>query len=83
MKKRSSTTMLSLLAGLTALASVVLCLAQIHYSRQLRATQAQLLQVNKNRNLMNRLASDLYSYSKTNSAIKPLLDSVGLQPVQQ
>ena len=32
--------------------------------------------------MMQQLAADLYAYSRTNAAIKPLLDSVGIKPNQ-
>jgi uncharacterized protein HemX len=85
MNKLLSPSVLSLLVGACAMACVILCLMQIHYSRQIRAiqaTQQQLAAVQKNELMMKQLAGDLYAYSRTNAAIKPLLDSVGIKPVK-
>ena len=83
MNKLLSPSVLSLLVGASAMACVILCLMQIHYSRQIRAiqaTQQQLATVQQRQAMMNQLAVDLYAYSRTNAAIKPLLDSVGIKP---
>lgn len=75
-----------MLAGGCAMACVLLCLVQIHYSRQVRAiqaTQRQLVEIQRHQAKMNRLAMDLAAYGRTNAAILPLLNSVGLNPTQQ
>jgi len=85
MNKLLSPSVLSLLVGASAMACVILCLMQIHYTRQIRdvrATQQQLAAIQKNRATMQQLATDLYAYSRTNPSIKPLLDSVGIKPTQ-
>ncbi|MCU0771795.1 MAG: hypothetical protein MUE94_08525 [Verrucomicrobia bacterium] len=83
MNKLLSPPVLSLLVGASAMASVILCVMQIHYSRQIRTlqgTQQQLVAVQQRQAMMQQLALDLYAYSKTNAAIRPLLDSVGIKP---
>ena len=85
MNKLLSPSVLSLLVAAMAMACVILCLMQIHYSRQIRAiqgTQQQLASVQKRQAMMQQLAVDLYAYSQTNASIKPLLDSVGIKPTK-
>ena len=85
MSKLLSPSVLSLLVGAAAMACVILCLMHIHYSRQIRTirgTQQQLAAVQQRQAMMQQLAADLYAYSRTNAAIKPLLDSVGIKPNQ-
>jgi hypothetical protein len=85
MSKLLSPSVLSLLGGAAAMACVILCLMHIHYSRQIRTirgTQQQLAAVQQRQAMMQQLAADLYAYSRTNAAIKPLLDSVGIKPNQ-
>lgn len=85
MKKLFSTPVLSFVAGACAMACVILCWMQIHYSRQARAvrtTQRQLAEVQRHQALMSRLMNDLSAYSRTNDAILPLLRSVSLNPGQ-
>lgn len=83
MNKLLSPSVLSLLVGASAMASVILCVMHIQYTRSLRTiqgTQQQMLAVKQNQAMFQQLATDLYVYSKTNAAIKPLLDSVGIKP---
>ena len=83
MNKLLSPPILSFLVGASALASVILCVMHVQYSRTLRTirgTQQQLAAVQRNQTMMQQLAEDLYAYSRTNSAIKPLLDSVRAKP---
>ena len=85
MNKLLSPSVLSWLVGAMAMACVILCLMQIRYSRQIRTiqgTQQQLVVVQKRQAMMQQLAVDLYAYSRTNAAIKPLLDSVGIKPTK-
>lgn len=85
MNKLLSPTVLSLLVGASAMASVILCVMHIQYTRTIRSiqgTQQQLLVVQKRQAMMQQLATDLYAYSKTNMAIKPLLDSAGIRPAK-
>ena len=77
--------MLTPLVIVSALASVVLCVMQIHYSRQIRiiqGTQQQLATIQQRQAMIQQLAADLYAYSQTNTAIKPLLDAAGIKPKQ-
>jgi uncharacterized protein HemX len=85
MNKLLSPSVLSLLVGASALTSVILCVMQIQYSRQIRTIQSlqqQLAMVQQRQLMMQQLAADLYTYSKTNAAIKPLLDSAGIKPAK-
>ncbi len=85
MNKLLTPSVLSLLVGASAMASVILCVMHIQYTRTLRSiqgTQQQLLAVQRNQAMMNGLVADLYAYGKTNSAIRPLLDSIRAKPVQ-
>ena len=85
MKKLFSTPVLSFLAGACAMACVVLCWMQIQYTRQVREiqnTQRQWADIQRHQAMMNRLVVDLYAYSETNAAIRPLLESVGI-PARQ
>lgn len=83
MNKLLSPSVLSLLVGASAMASVILCIMHIQYSRNIRsiqATQQQMIAVQKNQAMMRQLGVDLQAYSQTNPAIKPLLDSVTTKP---
>ena len=82
MKKSPFNTIIWLLVGASALASVWLCYQQITYTRELRVLQRQVVDVNQNRAIISRLVSELYAYSETNNAIKPLLNSLNAQPAQ-
>jgi len=79
MNKLLSPTVLSLLVGVSAITSVILCVMHIQYTRTIRtihSTQQQFMIVQQRQAMMQQLANDLYAYSWTNAAIKPLLDSV-------
>lgn len=85
MNKLLSPPVLSMLVGASAMACVILCVMQIHYSRQarnIRETQQQFAAIQKNQAMMQQMAADLYTYSRTHPDIKPLLDSVGIKPIQ-
>ncbi len=85
MNKILSPSVLSLLVGASAMTSVVLCVMQIQYSRQIRTIQGlqqQLAVVQQRQLMMQQLATDLYAYSKTNAAIRPLLDAAGIKPAK-
>lgn len=79
MKSKSWTTPLTLMVGLSALASVLLCLQEISYTREFRSLQRQTLLINNRRQVMNALATDLVQYGRQNPAILPLLQSVGVK----
>jgi hypothetical protein len=80
MKNTPLTTILLGVLTLSALASVVLCWLYISNTRELRSLQAQAVQINNNRALIDALARDTVEYSKTHPAIDPLLESIGLKP---
>jgi hypothetical protein len=85
MNKFLSPTVLSLLVGVSAIASVILCVMHVQYTRTIRTvhgTQQQFMLVQQRKAVMQQLANDLYAYSRTNAAIKPLLDSVAGKPSQ-
>ena len=80
MKNNPLVTILLGALTLSALASVVLCWLYISNTRELRSLQAQAVQINNNRALIDALARDTVEYSKTHPAIDPLLESIGLKP---
>ncbi len=83
MKKLLSPSVLSLLVGASILATVILCIMHIQYTRRIRAiqsTQQQLLAVQQRQTMMQQLGADLRVYSQTHPAIKPLLNSVTAKP---
>jgi hypothetical protein len=80
MKNDPLTTILLGLLTILALTSVVLCWLYVANTRELRTLQAQVAMVQNNRNLVNSLANDAVEYSKKNSNIDPILESVGLKP---
>ena len=78
-----SPSVLSLLVGASAMASVILCAMHIQYTRRIRiiqSTQQQLLAIQRNQGMMQRLGADLRTYSATNAAIRTLLDSATAKP---
>lgn len=82
MNKILSPGILSFLVGASAMACVILCLMHIQYSRRIRSihgTQMQLQAIQRNQQMINALASELYAYGKTNAAMMPLLNSVGFK----
>jgi len=84
MNKLLSPSVLSLLVAASALASVVLCVMHIQYSRTIRSiqgTQQQLLALQQRQSSMQQLVSELYAYGRTNASIKPLLDSIAAKPI--
>jgi hypothetical protein len=82
MKRSLSTTVLTLLTAICALAAAGFCLLHIQYTREIRSIQGQFLTMNNHRASLNRLAADLVEYSKTHPDIKPLLETVGLKEVK-
>ena len=79
MKNNQLTTILLGLLTISALASVVLCWLYISNTRQRNALQAQANLIVNNRNVMSALVNDTLEYSKTHSAIDPILESLRLK----
>lgn len=76
----------TILAGallLSVLATAGVCYWYLQASRQLRTAQLQMLTVNRNRALMQQFASQAMEYGKTNPAIIPILEGVGIRSRSQ
>jgi hypothetical protein len=80
MKNNPMTTVLLGVLTASALLSVGLCWRYISNTRDLRAFQVQAAMINNNRTMINALLNDAVEYSKRNSAIDPILESVGAKP---
>jgi hypothetical protein len=78
MKNDPLTNALQAALALTAVLSLVFCMQWGIHNRDLRALNAQLGEINNTRAKMQLVAADCIEYSKKNSAIDPLLESVGL-----
>lgn len=64
----------------SSLWSVWLCYSVISRTRELRQLQARFAGFNHNQQLLTALANEAVEYSKTNHAIEPLLESIGIKP---
>jgi len=85
MSKPISPSLLSFLTVVGAMACVILCVLEVHYTRQLRELrrlQQNAVVVKQRQEIMNQLAADLYAYSQTNAAIRPILNSAGIKTRQ-
>lgn len=74
----------SVLTGVLAvslLLSVVFCLRAINSTRETRRLALQGRQVQFEQAKFQNFANECLEYSKTNAAILPILESVGLKPV--
>ncbi len=80
MKNSPLTTVLLGLLVISALFSVFLCYSYMSNVRELRSLQGQAAMINNNDNVIRTLANETVEYSKTNKAIDPVLESVGLKP---
>jgi hypothetical protein len=70
------------LAGLLAISTLVTAWLTFYYFRSVRkiaASQFQVVEVNKSRDLINHLVADTMEYSKQNKEIDPLLQGMGLK----
>ncbi len=83
MKNSPLVNVLLVMTAISALLSVFLCYRYISSSRQLRTLQQAVAAMNQNRAILNALAADAVEYSKSNSAINPLLESMGAKPTAQ
>ena len=79
MKKSPLPTILLGVLALSALLSLGLCWYYINESRQLRMLAGQEAYTNSRRFGFNQLVNDVVEYSKKNSQIDPLLESMGLK----
>ena len=73
----------NLLVGLTALSVVAtagLAALYVRSVQKLNRLQFQSAVINRNRTLVNSLATEVLEYSKRNPAIDPVLQSVGIKP---
>ena len=72
-----------LLVGLVALSVLATSGLAFYYVRsvqKLNRLQLQSAVINRNRGLVNSLATETLEYSKRNPAIDPVLQSVGIKP---
>jgi hypothetical protein len=69
-----------IILALSALASLYLCYACVTNTSELSRLQAMALNVNKNRAIMNAVATDALEYSKTHPAIDPILEEAKIKP---
>ena len=52
----------------------------VRNNREIRQSQAMLMNINARRQAMNALVMDVMEYSKTHPAIDPLLEATNLKP---
>jgi hypothetical protein len=79
MKSNAMTGLLVGLLFVSAFACVVQVLRVTFARRDLRRTQAQVLQINARMTVAQSLLNDTVEYSKRNPAINPLLESLKLK----
>lgn len=80
MRNNAVTQLLVGLVALSVLATSGLAFFYVRSVQKLTRLQLQNAVINRNRGLVNALASDAIEYSKRNPAIDPLLQSVGIKP---
>jgi hypothetical protein len=80
MKNNALTNLLVGLVVLSVLATAGLAYIYVRSVQRLNQLQLQTAVINRNRTLVNSLASEALEYSKRNPAIDPVLQSVGLKP---
>jgi len=78
MKSNASNFILTVLLAISLLLSVVFCLQYTFQARELRRLSGQINHINVYRNWVQSLAADCLQYSEKNTAINPILESVGL-----
>ncbi len=66
--------------AVSALASMALCWMYINNARQFRSLNNQMAFINQRGQLTQALVGDIMEYSKRNSAIDPILESIGAKP---
>jgi hypothetical protein len=79
MKSNPLTAILLAVLALSAIVSLVLCWAYIHNATQLRGYQSQIAAVRNNQAATGALLREAIAYSKTNSDMRPILSSFGIQ----
>lgn len=80
MRGNGLTNLLVGLVALTVVATAGLALYYVRCVQKLNRLQFQTAVVNRNRNVVNSLASEAVEYSKRNPAMEPVLQSVGIRP---
>jgi hypothetical protein len=78
MKNSPLTTILLALLAISAVLSLVFCWSYIRKSRDLRALQFQVSQINGRTAVINQLMSDVVEYGKRNHEIDKVLEPFGL-----
>lgn len=80
MKSNLANMVLTVLLAVSLLLSVVFCLQFMFRIREYRSITGQISGINAYRTSVQQLAAECLQYSEKNSAINPLLESVGLKP---
>ena len=79
MKSNPFTTALTWLLGTSVILSIIFSIQYLFRTRELRSLQAQVAQYQVTQQHLNQLLNDLVEYSKHDSAIEPILETVGLK----
>ncbi len=77
MKSNGITTVLNVVLAVSLLAAMILCAQFIVQSRAYRADNAKAVGINEWHGLLRAFAADCVTYSRTNSDIIPILETVG------
>lgn len=65
-------------ATILVLGAVGLCWLFLHNTGELRTLQAEAQQLNGRQQIVNALVADVVNYSKKDSAVDPILESIGM-----
>ena len=80
MNKSPLTAVLMVALAISALASLYLCYKCVTNASELSVLQNQAAVVNNSRAIMSAVATEALEYSKTNSAIDPILEAARIKP---
>jgi hypothetical protein len=83
MKSSQLTNFLMGLAAISAVATLALCVTDVVYTRQFRAIQVRVQQINLSRAVATSFLTELSEYAKKNPSIQPLLQSEMARPAAQ
>ena len=79
MKNNLFTTVLTWLLATSVILSIVFCLQYIFRTREIRRISAEVQLYQQRHAFLNSLVSDVVEYSKHDSNIDPILESVGVR----
>lgn len=79
MKSNPFTTALTWLLGTSVILSVIFSIQYLFRTRELRSLQSQVAQYQVTQQHVNQLLADLVEYSKHDTNIEPILQTVGLK----